>query len=164
MKPEERLAEQLDAKDEEISALEEKIEKLARELEGSADGWRRTIDLVDDTSLPLPRLELVYEQTRGWADYRVTYRLVLRHLLGEVYAVPLGVTKCSGGPESRPAPEDLPYREGAHAAHDAAFLGLQCFKVMPGRKPELLTFADYTTQPAKGREHRRPAGDRGSRP
>lgn len=146
--PEERLAEQLDAKDNEISELEAKIETLERELEGSVDGWRRTTDLIDDPSLPLPRLEMFYVQRRGWASYRVEYRLVLRHLLGEV-------TRRDGGPESQPAPTELPFRDGAHAAHDASFMGLSCYKLMPGRPPELLTFDGYERQKAKGAEHRR---------
>lgn len=151
---EERLAEQLDAKDSAIDELNAKVERLERELEGALDGWRRSVDLVDDPSLPLPRLELVYEQVRGWSDYRVHYRLVLRHLLGDVYALPISYTKIGGG-GSPPEPDHLPFRDGCHAAHDAAFLALPCYKILPGRAPERIDWSEYASQSQKGREHRR---------
>jgi len=68
----ERLTELLNLKDTELEQANARIERLERELEGSLDGWRFERELKED-GLPLPRLELVYEQRREWSDYVVSH-------------------------------------------------------------------------------------------
>jgi hypothetical protein len=87
-------------------------------------------------------LELVYipHKELGWSDYRVIYRLVMKHLLGRVFALPLSQTRLTryGYDKDPPALDDLPLRDGAHIIHDSAHLGVPAFKIMPGEKPHRL--------------------------
>lgn len=157
----ERLQELLDRKDEELAEARERVRELERELDAEPGGWCRHEALPDDERLPVPRLELVYQQENGWAEFRVVYRLVMRHFLGQLLGLPLGVTRCRGGIGERPA--DLPYRDGAHALHDAAHLGLPLYRVMPGELPELVP--DKETYPRqKGLAHRQSRGSPTSEP
>jgi hypothetical protein len=151
----ERLEELLDAKDEEVASLRNERDSLKRELDGSIDGWRIAEEMEDDGKLPLPRLELLYVKRRDWSSFDVIYRLVTKHLCGHLVATPLGRTRCDGGSNKEPSgPEDVPFRDGAHAFHDAAHLQLPLFKIMPDREPMRLTDtgASFT---ARGIEHRR---------
>lgn len=63
----------------------------------------------------------------GWRQTTIEYRLVRRHFLGYVEVNPLGLTKRQGGNNQPPWHDDprvtLPFRDGAHARHDAAHLG-----------------------------------------
>lgn len=157
----ERLQELLDRKDEELEEARERVRELERELDAEPGGWRRPEVLPDDASLPVPRLELVYQQDNGWAEYRVTYRLVMRHFLGQLLGLPLGMTRCQSSAGERPA--DLPYRDGAHALHDAAHLGLPLYRMLPGEAPELASDdKNYAFQ--KGLAHRRSSGSPTSEP
>ena len=155
----ERLQELLDAKDTELCEVREQNEKLERELEGTLDGWRVAVELKDDESLPVPRLELVYEQIRGWDDYRVTYRLVVKHLLGHLVGIPLSFTKIGGRScNVEPDHDHLPLRDGAHAAHDSTHLRCAVFKLMPGKSAEQVSLNEnFDHQMHLGREHRRDA-------
>jgi len=135
----ERLEDLLEAKDQELEEARETIEELQQALEGSKDGWRCAQELQDDPELPVPRLELAYVSINEWREFKVVYRLVVRHLLGQLLGYPLGQTVTQGGSGRRPeGAEDLPFRDGAHAIHDSAHLGLPLYKVMPDEKPILL--------------------------
>jgi len=161
MTAEERLAEQLDAKDEEIAALDRKIDDLETQLRCCATAWSMPEKIDDDASLPLPRLEMVWTQRDEWETV-VKYRLVRKHLLGHVETCPLGMTTISGGNgihrDDAGAPS-LPYRDGSHATHDSAHLGLPLYLIV-GNEPAIpfCDWEDYKHQIAKGRSHRRPAG------
>jgi len=154
----ERLEELLDEKDAEIEKLQDQNKALERELRGSLDGWRRETTIEDDGVLAVPRLELICEphEERGWHDHTVTYRMVYRHLLDHLVAMPLGCTRISGGSGARPT--HLPFRDGAHAMHDGAHFGLPLYSIIPGEPPKLLDGADYPHQRRMGAEHRRAHG------
>lgn len=158
---EERLSAQLDEKDAEIEDLKVKIRRLEIEVRGSESGWSLPRDMTDDESLPVPRLELAY--TAREYGYDVEYRLVYRHLLGKLIATPLGLTTCRGGSveaafrgyEGLP---DLPFRDGAHAMHDAGHLGLPLYVIAPNEGPVLYDAARRGGQFKTGVEHRREVG------
>ena len=155
----EHLERLLHAKDRELrQALQDK-EKVARELEGSLNGWRREELFADDGNLPLPRLELVYitlgDRGYEWSDFKVIYRMVSKHLLGHLVATPLSMTHCSSGRALKPDKEDLPFRDGAHAAHDSTHLQMPVYKLMPGEEPILLDIEGKTNAWRLGRTHRR---------
>lgn len=152
----ERLNELLDLKDAELEEATEENDRLERELEGSLNGWRRTEEFPDDDiNLPVPRLEIVYVQIDEWRDFKVIYRLVTKHLLGHLVGTPFSQTDCRCG--SNVKPDHLPYRDGAHAAHDAAHLQLPLFRVMPGEKPARADLEHYDSQMSTGLKHRRSA-------
>lgn len=147
----ERLEQLLDDRDAEISEAREKVMQLERELDGARDGWRRMSELDDDGVLPVPRLEMAYIQDDEWRSYRVSYRMVHRHLLGQLLATPLGLTRVNGSGNYEP--DDLPFRDGKHAQHDAAHLQMPLYKVMPGKPPERVEPNAETA--SRGRAHRR---------
>lgn len=157
---EELLAEQLTAAKERIEELEGENQNLERALQED-HGWRRPKNIKDNPALPLPRLELAYEQVdpedpSDWSDFHVTYRLVLQHLVDDVYAIPIGRTRIQPSLGRKPEEDHLPFRDGCHIAHDAALLALPAYKIMPGEEPKLLEL--YTThkhQVALGRDRRR---------
>lgn len=94
--------------------------------------WRQIQKLDDDEfpDLPIPRLEIRWHRTNDGYSIMATYGLVYRHLLDEVYLVPLGCTKRSGYLNSRKEPcLDLPFRDGCHMKHDAKNLHLPAFVV-----------------------------------
>jgi hypothetical protein len=134
----ERLEVLLEAKDRELEEARETIEELQQALEGSKDGWRCVQELQDDPELPVPRLELAYVSINEWREFKVVYRLVVRHLLGQLLGYPLGQTVSHGSGCRPDGAEDLPLRNGALAIHDSAHLGLPVYKIMPDRKPLLL--------------------------
>lgn len=151
----EKLLNESEAREEE---LREQLESSKNEIRGSKWGWATGRTIADDETLPVPRLELRYEKNDGeWRNYFVHYLLVLRHLCGHIYAVPLGSTKIGGYGGPTP-PTDLPYRDGAHAAHDSAHLGVPVYRITPGRAPEIVDMKDYARQMETGRAHRRDAG------
>jgi hypothetical protein len=139
-KIEESLQSVIDLKQERIEELERENERLARELEGSLDGWRVAETIEGGPDLPTPRLELAYKPLRGWTDYKVVYRLVTKHLLGHMVAHPMGYTKVGGGGLGREPqiPVDLPFRDGAHARYDSAMMGIPLYTVIPGQEPTLV--------------------------
>lgn len=154
----ERLQELLDANEEKNAELQNRVRDLERLIDGAPDGWRFGDEPLDDTGrMPVPRLELAYFQLHGdWREYKVVYRLVYRHLLGQLTAIPLGVTTSRSGLDAKPAEFDLPYRDGAHARHDAEHLGLPLFRVMPGEVPVSIDdkWDGYEQQRRLGRGHR----------
>lgn len=78
----ERLEGLLDEKDEELRELREQIRDLEARLEGVRDGWTIHVDLPKEQTLPVPRLELVFEPTGSepapWQSWVIYYRLVYR--------------------------------------------------------------------------------------
>jgi hypothetical protein len=152
----ERLEDQLSTKDRELEKARETIDNLRSALEGSKDGWRRAQELQDDGKLPVPRLELAYVSINEWREFKIVYRLVMRHLLGQLLGYPLSQTVTQGGSGRRPeGAADLPFRDGAHAMHDSAHLGLPLYKIMPDEAPILLDATQYINIYPKGLEHRR---------
>lgn len=87
--------------------------------------------------LPVPRLEVVWSradeppaedaQVGGRDCWVAEYRLVLRHLLGHTTHVVLGTTHRDG--RNGRVPDDLPFRDGCHAKHDAWHLHLPLYLV-----------------------------------
>jgi hypothetical protein len=94
--------------------------------------------------------------TNEWREFKVVYRLVVRHLLGQLLGYPLGQTVSQSGSGRRPdGAEDLPFRDGAHAIHDSAHLGLPLYKILPDEKPVLLDGALlHLNAHLKGSAHR----------
>lgn len=143
----ERLCELLDQKDAEVDELADKLRRAENIIEGDGLAWARHIELPAEQTLPVPRLEMVYEPSArvGWAEYKVRYRMVYRHLLGHCVAVPMGETKISGGHSARAPIDrepgrdwadgaririDLPFRDGVHMRHDARHLNLPAFAIV----------------------------------
>lgn len=130
-----RLEEALNQKDEEIEALHEENRALEQKVSGAEGGWALPVKLPSEQTLPVPRLEMVYEQIDpgSWWEVRTLYRLVYRHLLGHCVAVPLGETTIRGGsgegPPIRNGKIDLPFRDGAHIRCEARTLRLPAFAV-----------------------------------
>lgn len=147
-KAEDLLAEQIEELKHKIHMLE--IEKDEREYD---ERWRwrhirklkgGTYDDVVDTNfdLPTPRLEIRL-QTTNFGRTQADYGLVLEHLVGHIDFIPIGSTRMDGG--FRPALEkardederqawfkqhlQLPFRDGAHIAHDAHRLNLPAYVV-----------------------------------
>ena len=115
-----------------VGALDKANETLA---ELNDESWRAPAELPPDQALPVPRLELLYEHVDGWREHVVHYRLVIRHYVDCILAIPLGKTKRSRGSNETPNTEDLPLRDGYHIKHDARELGLPAFQVVPGKRP-----------------------------
>ena len=144
---EDRLNEQLAAKENEIGDLREQIERLKRELTNSANGWTVPIKLDDAQTLPVPRLEISAEPggpvSEPWRRCVFKYRLVYRAFWDEVLAIPLGRTMRDGGRGTRPVFDggpnagkvEMPHRDGAHICHD-----MDVFKL-----PGFLVCEDVTT-------------------
>jgi hypothetical protein len=136
----ERLNELLDSRDRTILELTSKLEELEERLQGSRTAWSVPYPLEEfqeDPPLPLPRLEFVWELHEEGYSYSVEYRLVKRHLMGDLEAHPLGLTNVSGSHGGRKPwgnpPEDLnlPYRDGSHSAYDSTHLGLPVYARTP---------------------------------
>lgn len=169
---EQRLLQQLDERDEEVAELREKLADAESRLEAARGGWALPRLVPDDPwpCLPLPRLEMEWRPDRhdGWRRYTVEYRLVTRHLIGEILTTPLGLTTCSRstGEDPRvPRPDNppgvdaiagaLPYRDGAHSMHDAAHLRLPLYLLMPDGPLRYDLSTGYEHQRQMGTDHRR---------
>ena len=97
----ESLEQVLVERDATIRKLREQIESLEGRLERSSHDWQRHRRIEDDKTLPVPRLELVWEDISEpdetpWTSRTVEYRLVHTHMLGHTVVVPLGFTKIRG--------------------------------------------------------------------
>lgn len=141
MTPEERLAELLDQKDEQIAELEDQISALKCTQEWG--NMRHSTNKEDcSPDLPCPRLEMRYEPDEkfGWTETTVTYAMVHRHFLGHYVTVPLGVTTIRSGRQSAPIYDgkiSLPFRDGAHIKHDMAQLNLPAYAICEGQLYDL---------------------------
>lgn len=78
--------------------------------------------------LPVPRLELYWDRINDY-ERRCDYFLVRKHFLDDIIATPIGQTIVRGGSGSFMHNEriDTPFRDGAHAFHDAEQLGLRLY-------------------------------------
>lgn len=137
----ERLEGLLDKKDSELSEKSERIDELEGHLEHVKGGWTLHLKLPREQTLPVPRLEVVFEprgwKDHEWCDYVALYRMVYRHFLGHCVAIPIESTKVQRSLNEIPlGPNgkiELPFRMGAHVAHDAAHLKLPAFAVVMDR-------------------------------
>lgn len=140
----ERLEEQLNEKDARIEELEEQVRALEGRVDQADAGWSLPEKLPAEQTLPVPRLEMVWQKDGGDSWYRrvAVYRLVYRHFLGHCMTLPLGRTTVEGGQaDGEPIDHDgkisLPFRDGTHIHHDAAHLKLPAFAVLGDRADPL---------------------------
>ena len=133
---EKRLQELLDQKEQEIADLEAEVDELKNTVKQAEAGWSLPVALKVERNLPVPRLEMLIESRddfRYVVEWR--YRMIYRHFLGHLVAVPLGYTESLGGDRNGKAPRDfdgklqLPYRDGAHIKSDAKNLGMPAYIV-----------------------------------
>lgn len=162
----ERLEELLEAKDNEISELQDQVTKF-KDLEEREFGWCRHESFEKDVyKLPLPRLEIIARQiTDNWDNFEWLYYLVYPHLLEHIIKVPLGRTTSQGGRGLPPiythqGGEILagtvitPFREGAHLLSDMEKLKLRGFYIIeeanphePGARPYIVEMMRDGTGP-----------------
>lgn len=138
----ERLEELLTAKDAEIERLQTELSEALDRKEKDFE-WAEHVDLgeVYRPELPVPRLEMLWEKDDGesWRNCTALYRLIYRHLLGHLVAVPLGRTQTQSGADHSPATEPwsknirVPFRDGVHIATDSESLKLPAFVVCEDR-------------------------------
>jgi hypothetical protein len=137
-----------------VEELEEKLLQANHEIEQLRDKepWTAHEDCDnDDSGLPVPRLEMIWEESefsRGYNwrcryrlvyRWRCRYRLVYRHLLGHYAHVPLGETLVGGhmAPFREGDKLDTPFRDGAHISCDAAHLMLPAYVRYGDRTEEI---------------------------
>lgn len=134
-----RLEILLNDKDHEIEKKDVRIEEFETTLRGVLTGWAVPVELPSDQSLPVPRLEMVFEELDSY-NTRMVYRMVYRHLLGHCIGVPLGATTRSGYGKYDPIDNTdmaMPFRDGAHLRNEARQFGWPAFVVFEGRVKEL---------------------------
>lgn len=144
----ERLEALLDEKDRKIETLDDDIQRLKCNLRNAEAGWCLPVRLPLEQSLPVPRLELWYNPLgttpeRAWWRYEVIYRMVYRHLVGDIIALPFGRTEISGS-DRAPMTDgrlQLPFRDGAHICHDMAHLHMPGFAIHGDHVDDLTAFA-----------------------
>jgi hypothetical protein len=128
----ERLEEILDARDNTIAELKNKIEDFEYRDEWQ---WRqiRTLSEEENLDLPVPRLEIRH---RAKSNYNtvIDYGLVYTHLLGNITFMPISSTKVSG---IRSGELFIPHRDGAHMYNDMFELNLRGFIVEGSKSIEL---------------------------
>lgn len=160
-KTEEILIEKIKNLEGKLSAAGERISELEERVRGSEFAWLLDSHVNDDETLPIPRLEIEWVRAKQCPGIHVArYRMVLAHLNGEVYALPMGQTTTQGRADAPWPPEfrgylQLPYRDGAHIHHDMNHLGLRAFVRCAGRVEELSPNGDYKMQADRGYDHRR---------
>lgn len=134
---EQLLADQINEKDCEIRKLHQRIEEMEKDLRGADSGWTLHQTLERQQTLPVPRLELVWEpdgyEGAEWYERVAKYRLVYRAFWDDVLAIPLGETHVKGGSGKQPPIHDgkieMLFRDGAHICHDMAILRLPGFLI-----------------------------------
>jgi hypothetical protein len=147
----ERLEELLNAKDEELRELRRQIRAQEDDDEKRVWNWSRhhIFTEKDDVALPVPRLELRWENQDEHGYNRICwYYLVFRHLLGNIVKVPLSYTQVNGGGKSPfySADQhysgedyiDTPLRDGAHIVNDARQLRLPAFVIWEDKVQEII--------------------------
>lgn len=142
MKAIERLAEQLDEKDQRIEELEEELQKLKDESEWDWKWARHKTLKENQDNLPVPRLEMRWhkESDDGYLT-RWDYKLIYRHTLGHLVAVPIGQTKSQGGNGTPPIYNgeiSTPFRDGVHICQDSGHLGIPAFCVVGNKIARLM--------------------------
>jgi hypothetical protein len=129
-----KLADQLNDAESQIEDLQEEIERLRAMLP-----LTEHYELDDDApDLPIPRLELVWcegSPSMPRYDWCCRYNLVYRHFADGKWdgapgtvSVPMGYTGVGGSGTPHDVGElGMPFRDGAHATHDAKHLGLPLY-------------------------------------
>lgn len=131
-----RLAELLEQRERELEELHAQINEKG---EAERNIWTMHAKLPEEQSLPVPRLEILVEDSdESMYDRKLTYRLVYRHFLGYCVGVPFGMTRQGGGNADRPLLELMPFRDGAHIKHDARQFGLPMFMVRGDESAEII--------------------------
>lgn len=128
-----RLEELLELKDQQLAEKDKLIEEIQAQnsdLEGrirqAASGWSLPQVLKGQQTLPTPRLEMLVEKQ---GEYRMVwkYRLVKKHLDGDVLAIPLGEVEGIGHRQFPPRDFEgnleRPWRQGADMLFDMEHLG-----------------------------------------
>lgn len=105
----------------------EELERLKHQLADGRESWAQPRKWHAN-ELPVPRLELYWDRINDY-ERRCDYLLVHKHFLDDIVATPLGQTIVRGGSDSffRGDKLDTPFRDGAHAYHDAEHLGLSLY-------------------------------------
>lgn len=124
----------LEALESDLREAEEARDGFERQLETGTLGWshpREWTVAVGGVDLPVPRIEMRWSTTStdGYETVAL-YVLVHRHFLDDIVATPLGQTRRNSGRVDSflmGGDLDLPFRDGAHFAHDARHLGLRAF-------------------------------------
>lgn len=169
-----RLTELLDIKDAALATANEELVKLRRQVAEKKLAKRTARyapivwppNQIGDThpELPLPRLELVYTRPdpTSWSQYKVTYRLVRRHLGGKLVAEILGVTDPSGNRTPGDVPwktshgtMSLPIRDGIHICYDSAHLRLPAYIITEEGAASILTKGYAPSQTQRGEDARK---------
>lgn len=144
------LEELLQTKDDRIEELETELSDANDKLERNHD-WSHHRDPENpDPRLPVPRLEIrAINESGDWACFTWQYALIYKHLLDHLIAVPIGETGSSGSRGNAPVWPDgriiLPFRDGAHIAHDTMHLGIPAFAICEERI-ERITMKDGVIQ------------------
>jgi hypothetical protein len=140
----ERLEGLLNEKDAEIENLSKQVEDLEERIRGIRSGWMEHKELPRTQTLPVPRLEMLYEPIHGWSDYETIYQLVYRHFLGHCVAIPLGRTSINSSSWKNAEPPmdelgrpHLPFRDGAHIKSDAKHLNVPAFVILGDKVTDL---------------------------
>ena len=121
---------------------DEQIAQLRAELEFAEEMFNKIkarVDRIDDSGLPVPRLELRWIGDPTEPEGEWEYNLVVNRFTGTPCFYPLGNTDVSGGvdpyyPNGRLR---LSFRDGAHIKHDMKQLHLPAFAIR-GSKVENL--------------------------
>ena len=137
---EEKVTEVLSGK---ITQLEEEIEELRNKVgvvENFANyGWllHREVSMEENKDLPLPRLEMRFEQHADYG-FAMVYGIVRKPYVGDIEFIPISKTTTSGcrdevfkrlkGAISKGDYEtidnQLPFRDGVHIKYDSMSLGM----------------------------------------
>lgn len=126
-KAEDLLAAKLEEAEARIAELEEDNERIRTWLPWTEHEF---LDGEEQPDLPVPRLELLWEEGRFERGYRwqCKYRLVYRHYTEGLMAVPLGITSVGNMDKpNRYGRLEVPIRDGAYVVHDAKQLNLPAF-------------------------------------
>lgn len=173
-----RLEELLEAKDEQLTELQEQLDKVVEVEDYHKFKWmhHRIVPNEDDApGLPVPRLQLRYmPNDPDWYSFDVMYELVYKHYEGAISegfnpndpeadrglrAIPLSQTRIGGGGHPmRHGKLDTPIRDGVHIHFDSEqFGGLPKFAIIEGKavpvddelNPRKLTFPWSSCKEAK---------------
>ncbi len=134
----EYLTEQLNERDAEIEELTRAVDLLEQTLRGAKSNWTLHTRLSNEQTLPVPRLEIVFQpdEQEGWGRYDAIYRLVYRHEQDFIIGVPLGRTTVESMRDEPPITNDRidePRRDSAHIRRDSISLGLPAYVVLGDR-------------------------------
>lgn len=130
----EHLQDLLNIRNARIRELEEEKRTLENRIRGFKMGWMEHVELTEEQTLPVPRLEiLIWQDEEAYPTHGWRYRLVYKHWTDDIVAVPLGHTTSSypnlWPPRDRDGKLEPPRRDGFHIRCDANRLNLPAFIV-----------------------------------